>query len=74
MFEHSFDNVGGPVAVMQNFSKVVFQVGEQFHFELVIALGLLVFFFEFPDQFGTEFGEVVDEVERVLNFVGDTGG
>ena len=34
----------------------------------------LDFFLEFAEQLAGDFGEVVDEVERVLDLVGDAGG
>ena len=79
MFQHAFDDVVGALAVLGDFLEVAGQ-----HLHRLIDLGARVSaecrdcrcrgLLQLVEQFDRQAGEIVDEVERVLDLVGDAGG
>ena len=79
MLQHALDDVVGAPAVLGD----LFEIAGQ-HLDRLVDLGTLVLverrdrrrcgLLQFVEQFDREPGEVVDEVERVLDLVGDPGG
>ncbi len=60
--------------MVRYFRQVLLKVILQFGFQLGIGnSALLVLLAQFAQQLGTHVGKVGDEVERVLNFVGNAG-
>ena len=77
MQQHVLDNRIGPPAVLYDFVEIIAQRIRQFCYFLARILVDLHSAQRFPqliDQFGGDTGEVVDEIERVLDLVGDPGG
>ena len=72
MFQHSFDDIAGSVAVLGYFLQVLGEVvGNGFGF---LGVAPVEFVFQLAYQFRTHFRKVVNKVERVLNFVSNTCG
>ena len=79
MFQHALDDIVGTSSVLGDFFEVA---GE--HLDRFVDLGTLVVvqcsdrrgggLLQFVEQFDREPGEIVDEVERVLDLVGDASG
>ena len=57
--------------MMVNFIQVLFEVGQEFALQVGIGDRLVPLGFEFLDEFGADLGEIIDEVQGVLNLVGD---
>ncbi len=79
MGEHALDDAVGALPVLLDAAGVLGQVVEQVRTRRHRGCGGAVglgeqFVFEVGDEFGGEGGEVVDEVERVLDLVRDAGG
>ncbi len=79
MLQHALDDAVGAPAVLGDLVEVAGQ-----HLDRLVDLGARVLvergegrrrrLLQFVQQFDREAGEVVDEVERVLDLVGDAGG
>ena len=79
MQQHAADDAVGAAAVLGDLSKIAGQ-----HLDRVVDIGALVAveplqcrrrrFLQLIEQLHRQIGEVVDEVERVLDLVGDAGG
>ncbi len=79
MLQHVPDDAVGAPAVLRDLLKIA---GQHLH-DLVDICALVVGersqgrfcrFFELVEQFDRKPGEVVDEIERVLDLMGDAGG
>ena len=76
MLHHRVDNAVGPPTVLVNLRSVLLEISQDLS-EVVADLGHRLigagveFVGEFVGEFDRELGEVVDEVERVLDLVGD---
>src|SRR3974390_274641 len=75
--QHVLDNRIGPFAVLHDLGKIAPQcvckldnLGPRFLVYRYSAQGIL----QFIDQFGRNTREVIDEIERVLDLVGNAGG
>ena len=73
MREHALDDGCRPPPVVADFAQVLPHIAHQLGFEPRVAHGPGLLFFQLLQQFGADFGEVVDEVQGVLNLVGDAG-
>ena len=79
MLQHALDDVVGAPAVLGDFFEIAGQ-----HLDRLVDLGALVLversdgrcggLLQLVEQFDRQPGEVVDEVQRVLDLVGDPGG
>ena len=79
MLEHALDDAVGPPAVLGDLFEIAGQHRDDF-----VDLGELVAverrqgrcrgLLQLVEQFDREPGEIVDEIERVLDLVGDAGG
>jgi len=74
VLQHATHDGRGAPAVLRDFEQVLLKVGQQFGFQGGVAGGPVLLFFQLGHQLGAHLGKVVDEVEWVLNFVGNTGG
>ena len=77
MQQHTLDDPVGPLAVLHDLFEIAAQrvgqfldVGVRFRVNRQAAQGLL----QFANQFGRDAGKIVDEIERVFDFVRDAGG
>ena len=69
VFEHAFDDGGGAFAVVVDFGEVLLQIiGDRDDFGVIARLYFLL---HLAEHFSTNFGEVVDEVQRILNLMGN---
>ena len=79
VFQHRLDDVVGALAVLGDLLEVAGQ-----HLDRLVDFGALVLverrdgrrggLLQLVEQFDRQAGEVVDEIERVLDLVGDAGG
>ena len=77
MQQHVLDDRIRPLAVLHDLLEIAFQrVGQfgDFGARGVIDFHFGQFLLQFVDQLDRQRGEIVDEIERVLDFVGDAGG
>ena len=77
MQQHVFDDSVCALSVLDNLFQIiaqsVCQLGD-FHAGLSVALHLLQRFLQFIYQFGRHPREIVDEIERIFDFVRDSSG
>ena len=79
MFQHAFDDIVGAPAVLADLFKIACQ-----HVDGFVDLGALVIsdcsnhrgscLLQLVKQFDRQPGEVINEVQRVLDLMGDAGG
>jgi hypothetical protein len=77
MQQHVLDDGVGALAVLDDFFEIVFQHGRQFvdfRPDLVAERGGLEHVIQFIGQFSRKRREIIDEIERVLDFMRNAGG
>ena len=77
MLQHILDDGIRASAMMHDLVEIALQrVGQFIDFSagFIVEWHALQGVLQFIDQFGRDTREIVDEIERVLDLVGDTGG